>query len=104
MQPRVLARLLQIQRVWVKYRLDEFVRGTHVYGPLRRLFFLSPWTWLQRPVRGARGARLRLALEELGPIFVKFGQALSTRRDCSPSISPTNSRNFRTACRHFQAM
>jgi ubiquinone biosynthesis protein len=84
MQWRVLARLLQIQRVWVKYRLDEFVRGTHVHGPLRRLFFLSPWTWLQRPVRGTRGARLRLALEELGPIFVKFGQALSTRRDLLP--------------------
>lgn len=42
MQWRVLARLLQIQRVWVKYRLDEFVRGTHVHGPLRRLFFFRP--------------------------------------------------------------
>jgi ubiquinone biosynthesis protein len=84
MQLRVLARLLQIQRVWVKYRLDEFVRGTQVHGPLRRLFFVSPWTWLQRTVPGTRGARLRLALEELGPIFVKFGQALSTRRDLLP--------------------
>ncbi|HEY2677810.1 MAG TPA: ubiquinone biosynthesis regulatory protein kinase UbiB [Steroidobacteraceae bacterium] len=84
MQPRVLARLLQIQRVWVKYRLDEFVRGTHVHRPLRNLYFLSPWTWFQRAVRGGRGERLRLALEELGPIFVKFGQALSTRRDLLP--------------------
>src|SRR5471030_2168258 len=84
MRLRVLARLLQIQRALVRHRLDEFVRATHLYRPLRFLFYLSPWTWFQRRRRGARGERLRLALEELGPIFVKFGQALSTRRDLLP--------------------
>ncbi|HEY0803117.1 MAG TPA: ubiquinone biosynthesis regulatory protein kinase UbiB [Steroidobacteraceae bacterium] len=84
MRTRVLARLLQIQRALVRHRLDEFVRATHLYRPLRYLFFVSPWTWFQRSVGGARGERLRLALEELGPIFVKFGQALSTRRDLLP--------------------
>jgi ubiquinone biosynthesis protein len=84
MRWRVLARLLQIQRALVRHRLDEFVRATHLYRPLRYLFYLSPWTWFQRSVGGARGERLRLALEELGPIFVKFGQALSTRRDLLP--------------------
>jgi ubiquinone biosynthesis protein len=84
MQPRVLGRLLQIQRVWVKYHLDEFVRDTHLHRPLRTLFYCSPWTWPQRRIPGPRGERLRLALEELGPIFVKFGQALSTRRDLLP--------------------
>jgi ubiquinone biosynthesis protein len=84
MRLRVLARLLQIQRALVRHRLDEFVRATHLYRPLRYLYYFSPWTWFQRGVGGTRGARLRLALEELGPIFVKFGQALSTRRDLLP--------------------
>ena len=84
MRLRVLARLLRIQRALVRHRLDEFVRATHLYRPLRYLYFLSPWTWFQRRIGGSRGERLRLALEELGPIFVKFGQALSTRRDLLP--------------------
>jgi ubiquinone biosynthesis protein len=84
MRPRVLARLLQIQRALVRHKLDDFVRATHLYRPLRYAFYLSPWTWFQRGIGGTRGERLRLALEELGPIFVKFGQALSTRRDLLP--------------------
>jgi ubiquinone biosynthesis protein len=84
MKVRVLARLIEIQRVLVRHRLDEFVRATHLYRPLRFLFLLSPWTWFARVSDAPRGERLRLALEELGPIFVKFGQALSTRRDLLP--------------------
>ena len=82
---RVLARLLQIQRVLLRYGLHDFVRATHLYAPLRFLFYLSPDTWLNPHRRATRAVRLRLALEELGPIFVKFGQALSTRRDLLPS-------------------
>jgi len=81
---RVLARLLQIQRVLLKHGLDDFVRATHLYRPLRFLFFLSPGIWFERRRLASRGERLRLALEELGPIFVKFGQAVSTRRDLLP--------------------
>lgn len=81
---RVLGRLVQIQRVLVKHGLDDFVQATHLYRPLRFLFFLSPWMWLGRSRRAPRGERLRLALQELGPIFVKFGQAVSTRRDLLP--------------------
>jgi ubiquinone biosynthesis protein len=84
MRLRVLARLIQIQRVLVRHRLDDFVRATHLYRPLRFVFFVSPWTWFQRRLPLPPAARLRLALEELGPIFVKFGQALSTRRDLLP--------------------
>jgi ubiquinone biosynthesis protein len=84
MRLRVLARLIQIERVLVRHRLDDFVRATHLYRPLRFVFFISPWTWFQRGSDLTRGARLRLALEELGPIFVKFGQAMSTRRDLLP--------------------
>jgi ubiquinone biosynthesis protein len=85
MRVRVLARLLKIQRALVRHGLDDFVRATHLYRPFRFLVYLSPWTWFQRSIGVTRGERLRLALEELGPIFVKFGQALSTRRDLLPA-------------------
>ncbi len=84
MKLRVIGRLVQIQRVLLKHGLDDFVRATHLYRPLRFLFFLSPWMWLRRGRSAPRGERLRLALQELGPIFVKFGQAVSTRRDLLP--------------------
>lgn len=84
MKLRVLARLIEIQRVLLRHGLDDFVRATHLYRPLRFLFFLSPLVWFARRRRASRGVRLRLALEELGPIFVKFGQAVSTRRDLLP--------------------
>src|SRR5258708_31755038 len=87
MRSRVLARLLQIQRALVRHRLDEFVRATHLYRPLRYLFYISPWTWFQRRIGGARGGRLRLAPAEAGPLFVKLGQALSPRRDPLPAGS-----------------
>ncbi len=83
MKLRVIGRLFGIQRVLTRYGLDDFIRATHLYRPLRFVSYLSPWTWFRRR-RGSRGERLRLALEELGPIFVKFGQALSTRRDLLP--------------------
>jgi ubiquinone biosynthesis protein len=84
MKLRVLSRLIEIQRVLVRHGLDEFVRATHLFRPLRFVFLLSPWTWFVRGKDAPRAVRLRLALEELGPIFVKFGQALSTRRDLLP--------------------
>lgn len=76
-------RALRIGRVLVRHRLDDLFDGT----PAER------WLKLMRPfvpraprelAAQSRGARLRLALQELGPIFVKFGQILSTRRDLVP--------------------
>jgi ubiquinone biosynthesis protein len=81
---RVFVRLVRIQRVLLRHRLDELVRATHLYRPLRLLLLLSPGIWRARRRAGARGENLRLALIELGPIFVKFGQAVSTRRDLLP--------------------
>jgi ubiquinone biosynthesis protein len=80
----VFARLLQIQRVLVRHGLDEYIDKTHLLRPLRFFFYLSPATWFERSRGGSRGERLRLALEELGPIFMKLGQVLSTRRDLLP--------------------
>ena len=85
MKLRVLVRLLEIQRVLLRHALDDYVRATHLYRPLRFLFFLSPGVWFERRRALSRAERLRLALEELGPIFVKFGQAVSTRRDLLPA-------------------
>jgi len=78
---RTLLRVLSIQRILVKYGLDDFIRETHLLRPLRFFFYVLP---RRRDTSAPLGERIRLALEELGPIFVKFGQALSTRRDLLP--------------------
>ena len=81
MTRRTLFRLIGIQRVLVRYGLDDVISATHLLRPLRFLFYLAP----RRCDRSVPlGERIRLALEELGPIFVKFGQAISTRRDLLP--------------------
>jgi ubiquinone biosynthesis protein len=85
MKLRVIVRLLEIQRVLLRHGLDDFVRATHLYRPLRFFFYLSPSLWFERRRGANRGERIRLALEELGPVFVKFGQAVSTRRDLLPT-------------------
>ncbi|MCR4331568.1 MAG: ubiquinone biosynthesis regulatory protein kinase UbiB [Sulfuricaulis sp.] len=82
-RPRQFARLLRITQVFVRHDLDEFVTAIHLFRPYRLLLRLAPWRLFAR--RGlARGVRLREALEELGPVFVKFGQMLSTRPDLLP--------------------
>lgn len=78
---RTLLRMLGIQRVLVRHGLDEIIKTTHFLRPLRYFFYLFPRS---KDADGPLGQRLRLALEELGPIFVKFGQAVSTRRDLLP--------------------
>lgn len=77
------ARLLRITRVFVRHDLDEFVQVVHLFRPYRWLLRLTPWRWFAREEK-PRAVRLREALEELGPIFVKFGQMLSTRPDLLP--------------------
>jgi ubiquinone biosynthesis protein len=78
---RTFFRMLTIQRVLVKYGLDDIIKETHLLRPLRYFFYLAP---RRRDSSAPLGERIRLALEELGPIFVKFGQAISTRRDLLP--------------------
>lgn len=74
-------RLFRILSVGLRFGLDEFFLGHArlrlLRSPIRRVLF---WRRFTQP----RGVRLRLALETLGPIFVKFGQMLSTRRDLIP--------------------
>lgn len=80
---RLLFRILHINVVLVRHGLEEVLLAVPFFRPLRFLLFLLPWHWF-RKVEISHGARIRRALEDLGPIFVKFGQALSTRRDLLP--------------------
>ncbi len=85
MKIRVLVRLIHMHRVMIKHDLGEFVRGTRFATLLKLATLISPLAWVQPKHQGTRGERLRLALQELGPIFMKFGQVLSTRRDLLPA-------------------
>jgi len=76
-------RLARILRIVGRYRLDEFIDFQRLHVLPRVVLGLSPWR-LHRAPDLPRGVRLRRALEELGPVFIKFGQMLSTRRDLLP--------------------
>ncbi len=71
--------LLRIARVTKQYGLEEFFAGTSFYKKFKWVFRCIPAS--RRFKQETRGARLRLALQELGPVFIKFGQTLSTRPD-----------------------
>jgi len=79
-----LFHLMFISRVLLRHGLDELILSTHLFRPLRLIRFISPTFWFRHRSRAPRGERIRKALEDLGPIFVKFGQILSTRRDLLP--------------------
>ena len=80
-----LWRLIHISLVLVRHGLDEVLLATHLFRPIYFLSYLSPWYWYRRVHPKPYPARIREALIELGPIFVKFGQILSTRRDLLPA-------------------
>ncbi|CAI0992223.1 Probable ubiquinone biosynthesis protein UbiB [Serratia entomophila] len=83
MTPGELRRLYFIVRVFLSYGLDELIPKMRLTLPLRfgrRLLFWMPNRHKDKPL----GERLRLALQELGPVWIKFGQMMSTRRDLFP--------------------
>ncbi|CNG56960.1 ubiquinone biosynthesis regulatory protein kinase UbiB [Yersinia enterocolitica] len=83
MTPGELRRLYLIIRVFLSYGLDELIPNIRLTLPLRvgrHLFFWLPNRHKDKPL----GERLRLALQELGPVWIKFGQMMSTRRDLFP--------------------
>ncbi|APS31890.1 ubiquinone biosynthesis regulatory protein kinase UbiB [Pectobacterium brasiliense] len=83
MTPSELRRLYSIVRVLLSYGLDELIPKMRLTLPLRagrRLLFWLPNRHRTKPL----GERLRLALQELGPVWIKFGQMMSTRRDLFP--------------------
>ena len=82
--PGQLFRLMKISRVLVRHGLDEFVDTLHLFRPFGAVLRWMPWRWRRSVDDAPRGVRLREALEELGPVFIKFGQVLSTRPDLLP--------------------
>ena len=78
-----LSRLGKIITVFGRHRLDTFIDLEKLPRRLRWPLKMAPWRLLPASSQ-SRGEHLRLALEELGPVFIKFGQMLSTRRDLLP--------------------
>lgn len=80
---RITRRLIFIGYILARYRIDALILQAAWLAPLRFIRYLNPWHYFKRYTSN-RGQRLRQALEHLGPIFVKFGQLLSTRQDLLP--------------------
>ncbi|HKX57723.1 MAG TPA: AarF/UbiB family protein, partial [Xanthomonadales bacterium] len=78
-------RLLRISSILARYRLDDLLAATHLYRPMKFLRVLAPWSIKAGMADKPRGERLRLALQDMGPVYVKFGQIVSTRRDLVPA-------------------
>lgn len=81
---RQIYHLFHINRVLVRHGLDELIFAIHLFRPIRFIEKALPWRWFKAKDTRSQGERIRLALEDLGPIFVKFGQMLSTRPDLLP--------------------
>lgn len=80
---KTLLRLSQINHILAKNGLDQVIVSIRLFAPLRFIVWFNPWNWVRN--RGqTRGEALRRSFEALGPVFVKFGQALSTRPDILP--------------------
>ncbi|MAG67260.1 MAG: ubiquinone biosynthesis regulatory protein kinase UbiB [Pseudomonadales bacterium] len=84
MRLTAFVRLLRILHIFTRYRLDQILLDLPLPLLGRLLLQLGPWRLRPAPRDLSRGARLRKACEDLGPVFIKFGQILSTRRDLMP--------------------
>ena len=73
-----IIRLFYIQYILAKHGIDRVVLNSPYFKRVRFLSYLNPWNWSQHRTSAES---VRLALEQLGPVFIKFGQMLSTRRD-----------------------
>jgi ubiquinone biosynthesis protein len=77
---RNLFRLVSINFTLARFGLDQVVLSIHFFRPLYLLGVINPFNWF-RSKDQSQAERLRLCIESLGPIFIKFGQMMATRRD-----------------------
>ena len=79
-------RLIYIAYIFNKYNLSDLLGSVPLLKIFKIVMFANPYYWIRaRKLSNlTKEKRLRIALETLGPIFVKFGQALSTRPDLIP--------------------
>src|SRR5579883_3372310 len=82
-RPWQIIRLFQINFIILRYRLDSIMLSTEALQSFSFLSSLNPFYWFHKDTK-PRGEAIRQALEQLGPVFIKFGQILSTRRDLLP--------------------
>ena len=78
-----LVHLIKLIHIFLKARLDTLLAEHSESKVLSVILFLSPWRVFSS--KKPRGERIKKALEEAGPIFIKFGQLISTRPDVVPS-------------------
>ena len=95
-------RFLGIVRTLIRFRLDHLILSTSFLKSLKPLIYITPWHYFPSK-KLSRGERIRLALEELGPIFIKFGQTLSTRRDLLPDDIGNELAKLQDKCPPFPA-
>lgn len=79
---KVFFRVIYIQYIWIKNGLDDILTSHHQLSMFRFVIYFNPWFWTRTKQKPA--VAIRQTLETLGPLFVKFGQALSTRPDILP--------------------
>lgn len=76
-----LSRIIKIIYLFFKYDIDKSLINSDLIGSKKYLFFLLPWNLITFRKKISLAKNIRLICEELGPIFVKLGQTISTRKD-----------------------
>ena len=76
-------RVIQIARLFIKYDVDKMLVNCGS-GKCKFYFYMLPWNWFRKRKVDNIPQKIRMMFEELGPIFVKLGQVISTRKDLLP--------------------
>ena len=79
-----LIRVAQIARLFIKYDVDKMLVNCGS-GKCKFYFYMLPWNWFRKRKVDNIPQKIRMMFEELGPIFVKLGQVISTRKDLLPN-------------------